>query len=176
MKLSIHQQTEVQYIEGKLGQFLTAQEARELTMQISDIAVEVDEEIARVLRDPLVGKLYEYDGQFFTPRGKCGFQTAFDGLHLLRSLGNFIDTFFKGKSKQSAIRWLLDELSKHSWAAKRRRMNWEEFSTLQLVPLAILQGIIDAHGRLRESENTPPPLSAEEQAFFKTFEQQFPGS
>ena len=50
-------------------------------MRIYDLALEVDEDISRVLQDPLAEKLYEYDGQFFTPRSTNGLHTAFDGWH-----------------------------------------------------------------------------------------------
>jgi hypothetical protein len=97
--------------------------------------LEIDEEIGRILKDPLVRRLYEYDGQFFTPRGTRGFHTAFDGSNLLKWLSDSIlATIFRGREKHVAIRWLLDELGKHAWVAKRRRMNWEESHALDLVP------------------------------------------
>src|SRR5579862_3125445 len=73
-------------IQDKLEEFLPAAEARETATQVYDLARDVDEEIDRILKDPLVGRLYEYDGRFFTPRGTRLFHTAFDGLHLLKSL------------------------------------------------------------------------------------------
>ena len=134
VSLSFHQQAEVQRIQSKLTEFLFPQEAREIALQVYDLALDVDEEIDRILKDPLVSRLYEYDGQFFTPRGTRRFHTAFDGVHTLKWLGNsMIDTFFKGKKKSFAIRWLLDELHKLSWVAKRRRMNCEEFRSLGLI-------------------------------------------
>jgi hypothetical protein len=168
--LVFHQQ-EVERIQSKLEEFLSAPEAEETAMQVCDLALDVDEEIHRILKDPLVGRLYEYDGQFFTRRGTGRFHTAFDGLHILKSLGNsMIDTFFRRNKTRVAIRWLLDELHKHIWVAKRRRMNWEECRTLGLLTNEVIQEIIDLHELGRPTEETPPPLSAEEQAFFKFFE------
>jgi hypothetical protein len=49
-------------------------------------------------------------------------------------------------------------------------MNWEECRTLGLLTNEVIQEIIDLHELGRPTEETPPPLSAEEQAFFKFFE------
>src|SRR5215471_9277950 len=163
VSLSFHQQAEVQRIQSKLTEFLSTQEAREIALQVYDLALDVDEEIDRILKDPLVSRLYEYDGQFFTRRGTPRFHTAFDGVHTLRWLGNsMIDTFFKGKKKSFAIRWLLDELHKLSWVAKRRRMNWEESRTLGLLPKEVIEELIDIHEHRTQAEENPPPLSFEE--------------
>src|SRR5215471_657060 len=140
ISLGFHQQAEVQRIQSKLADFLSPHEAREIALRVYDVALDVDYEINRILNDPLVSRLYEYDGQFFTPRGTRRFHTAFDGVHTLKWLGNsMIDTFFKGKKKSFAIRWLLDELHKLSWVAKRRRMNWEESRTLGLLPKEVIE-------------------------------------
>jgi hypothetical protein len=119
----------------------------------------------------VVVKLYEYDGKFFTPRGSRRFHTAFDGLQLLKSLGDsVIDTFFKGNETRFAIRWLMDELHKHRWVAKRRRMNWEESRTLGLLTQEALQELICVHEGRGQIIEVPRPLSTEEQAFFKFLE------
>jgi hypothetical protein len=81
-----------------------------------------------------------------------------------------IETFFRGRKKRFAIRWLLEELDKHSSVAKRRRMNWEESHTLGLLTKEVVQEIIDIHERAGQTGVNPPPLSPEEQAFFKSFE------
>ena len=122
----------------------------------------------------MVRRLYEYDGQFFTPRGTRGFHSAFDGSNLLKWLSDSIlATFFRGREKHIAIRWLLDELGKHAWVAKRRRMNWEESHTLDLVPKEVLEAILKSDWeRRREVKADPPPLSLEEQTFFQSFEEQ----
>jgi hypothetical protein len=161
-------------IQDKLGEFLPASEARETTTQVYDLALDVDEEIDRILKDPLFGRLYEYDGRFFIPRGTRLFHTAFDGLHLLKSLGDsMLETFFRGREKRVAIRWFMEELGKHAWVAKLRRMNWEESGTLNIVPKDVLDEIIkDIDERRRQTEADPPPLSHEEQAFFQSFEEQ----
>jgi hypothetical protein len=160
-------------IQSKLEEFL-AREARETVTHISSLALGIDDEIGRILKAPLVRRLYEYDGRFFTPRGARLFHTAFDGLHLLESLSDSIlETFFRGREKRFATRWLLEELGKHARAAKVRRMNWEESHTLDLVPKEVLEAIIkDTWERRREAGTDPPPLSLEEQAFFQSFEGQ----
>src|ERR1700694_1008456 len=66
--LGLHQKHR-ERIQNKLEEFLLAPEARDTATQVYDLALDVDEEIARILKDPLVGRLYEYDGRFFTPRG-----------------------------------------------------------------------------------------------------------
>ena len=161
-------------IQNNLEEFLPAAKAREAATQVYDLALEVDEEISRILKDPLVGKLYEYDGQFFTPRGTRLFHTAFDGLHILKSLKDpILEMLFRGREKDVAIRWLMEELGKHVWVAKVRRMNWEESGTLSLVPKGLLGEIIkNIRERTRPTEADLPPLSPEEQAFFQFFEEQ----
>jgi hypothetical protein len=161
-------------IQSELKEFLSAQEARETAAQVYNLALDVDEDIGRILKDPLARGLYDYDGQFFTPRGTRHFHTAFDGLRLLKWLSDsMLATFFGGREKHFAIRWLLEELGKHAWVAKRRRMNWEESHTLDLVPKEVLEAIIKtAWERRSEVEAGPPPLSLEEQAFFQSFEEQ----
>ena len=69
-----------QRIEKELSEFLSAQEARETATCVYNLAIEIDEEIDKILKDPLVRRLYEYDGKFFTPRGTWGFHVAFDGI------------------------------------------------------------------------------------------------
>jgi hypothetical protein len=169
--LGSHQQLR-ESIQKKLRAFLSVQEARETATRVYHLALDIDEEIGTILKDPLVGRLYEYDGQFFTPRGTRYFHTAFDGLHLLQWLSDSnLETFFRGRGKRAAIRWMLEELGKHAWVARVRRMNWEEFQNLGLVRQEVLDAIIDgARERLRETN--PPRLSAEEQAFFQSFEAQ----
>ena len=49
-------------------------------------------------------------------------------------------------------------------------MTWEDCGTLCLVPEETVREIIDA--QKRELALNPPPLSAEEQAFFMYFEKQ----
>ena len=160
-------------IHDALREFLSAREARETATRVYSLALEVDEEIARMLKDPLIKRLYEYDGQFFTPRGARGFHTAFDGVNLLKWLSSsMLATFFRGREKRFAIRWLLEEMGKHAWVAKRRRLNWEESQTLDLVPKDVLEAIIKSARERRMAEAGPPPLSCEEQIFFQSFEEQ----
>lgn len=158
-------------IQSELKEFLSAHEARETATNVYNLALDIDEEIGRILKDPLVRRLYEYDGQFFTPRGTRLFHTAFDGVHLLKWLSDSIlATFFCGREKRLAIRWLLDELARHAWVAKRRRMNWEES---HLMPKEALEAIIKSDSERRtEGEADPRPLSLEERAFFQSFEEQ----
>jgi hypothetical protein len=161
-------------IQGELKEFLSADEARETARHVCNLALDIDEEIDKILKDPLARRLYDYDGQFFTARRTRHFHTAFDGLHILKWLSDSIlATFFCGRKKQLAIRWLLEELGKHAWVAKRRRMNWEESHTLDLVPKEVLEAIIKGTWERRKEVGAgPPPLSFEERAFFQSFEEQ----
>jgi hypothetical protein len=161
-------------IQRELKEFLSAHEARETATNVYNLALDIDQEIGRILKDPSARRLYDYDGQFFTPRGTRGFHTAFDGVHLLKWLSDSrLATFFSGREKRHAIRWLLDEVGKHAWVAKRRRMNWEESHTLDLMPKEAVEAIMNsASGRMIEVEADPPPLSLEEQAFFQSLEEQ----
>src|SRR5713226_140444 len=171
--LGLHQKHR-ERIQSKLEEFLPSQEARDTATQVYDLALDVDEEIGRILKDPLVGRLYEYDGQFFTPRGTRLFHAAFDGLYILKSLrDSMLETFFRGREKHLAIRWLMEELGKHAWVAKIRRMNWEESGTLSVVPKEVLDEIIkDIRERRRQAGEAPPLLSPEEQAFFQSYEEE----
>jgi hypothetical protein len=161
-------------IQNELKDFLSAEEACETANRVYNLTVDVDEEIDKILRDPLARRRYEYDGQFFTPRGTRHFHTAFDGLHLLEWLSDsMLATFFRGREKEFAVRWLIEELGKHAWVAKRRRLNWEESHTLDLVPKEVLEAVFERSGeRKREVEAGPPPLSLEERAFFQSYEAQ----
>ena len=169
-----HHQKHRERIRNKLEDFLPAQEARETATQVYNSALDVDEEIGRVLKDPLVGKLYEYDGRFFVPRGTRLFYTAFDGFHLLQSLtDSILETFFCGRGKRFAIPWLLEEVGKHAWLATIRRIYWEESGTLSVLPKEVLDEIIkDMVERRRQTGAGPPPMSAEEQVFFQFFEEE----
>jgi hypothetical protein len=171
--LSAHQ-AHRERIQSELKEFLSAREARETATEVYNLAVEIDEDIGRILKDPLARRFYEYDGQFFTPRDTPGFHVAFDGLYLLRSLSDSkLEGFFRGRKKHLAIRLMLDELGKHAWVAKRRRMNWEESNNLGLVPKDVLDAIIkDALERERAAKAEPAELSLEEQAFFRSYEAQ----
>ena len=172
-RLSLHQEQRAR-IQNELEEFLPAHEARDTATQVYDLALDVDEEIGRILKDPLVRRLYEYDGQFFTPRGTGLFHTAFDGLHILKSLrDSILGTFFRGREKRFAIRWLMEELGKHAWVAKIRRMNWEESGTLSVVPKEVLDEIMkDIRERRKEAGGDQPQLSPEEQAFFQSYEEE----
>lgn len=170
----LRQTTQMVHIQNKLEEFLSAQDARGTAMKIYDLLLEVDYELDRILRDPLVRNLYEYDGRFFTPKYAWGFYRAFDGMHILHSLSDAtLETFFHRKDQRSAIRWLMEELEKHSWEAKVRRMNWEESGTLSVISRAVLDDIL-RHVRQRQvgTAGEDTPLSSEERAFFQSFEDQ----
>jgi hypothetical protein len=163
----------MQRIVKELSEFLSAHEVRETATRVYNLALEIDEDIGRILKDSLARRLYEYDGQFFTPRDTRGFHVAFDGLHLLRSLSDSkLAGYFRGREKHIAVRWMLDELGKHAWVAKRRRMNWEESNNLGLLPKDVLDAIIkDALERERDKAE-PPELSLEERVFLRSYEAQ----
>jgi hypothetical protein len=59
------QHRQLERIQNKLEGFLSPLAARETTMGIYDLVLEVDDGIDRILRDPLVRKFYEYEGRFF---------------------------------------------------------------------------------------------------------------
>src|ERR1700674_2302757 len=118
--LGLHQK-HLERIRNNLEEFLPTDEARGTAEQVYDLALDVDEAIVRILKDPLVGRLYKYDGRFFIRRGSQLFYTAFDGLHILKSLkDSILQTFFYRRQKHFAIRWQMEELDKHTWVAKRR--------------------------------------------------------
>src|SRR5262245_48229941 len=98
------QEKELLRIEEKLREYLPKLEAERVTAAICGLVQEVDEELDRILSDPRVDGLYEYDGLFFTPRGTHSFHRAFDGIHILCSLDDYkIEIFFRGKDKGHAF-------------------------------------------------------------------------
>jgi hypothetical protein len=159
-------------IQTKLRTFLPPREAQETATQIYRLALDTQEEIARIMQDPLVDKLYLYDGQFFTARHMRLFHTAFDGLHVLQSLSDSsLETFFRGGERRGTSQRILDAVGMHAWIASLRRMNWEEFQTLGLVPPALLEeALLDEISA--GTETGPPAMSIEEQIFFQSFERQ----
>jgi hypothetical protein len=165
---------QIENIQNRLREFLSAEEARIVANRVHNLALDTDEEIGRILKDPLVGRLYDYDGQFFTARGTRLFHTAFDGFHLLKWLGeSTFESFFRGREKHAAVRWLLEELGKHARLARIRRMNWEESHTLGVLPKEVLEAILkESCERMREAGAGLPALSPEERAFFQSFEEQ----
>ena len=44
-------------IQYELGEFLSPQEARETAIQVYNLALDIDEDIDRILKDPFVGRL-----------------------------------------------------------------------------------------------------------------------
>jgi len=161
---------QLERIQKKLEEFLSPEEARATTIGIFNTALEVDEEIDRILRDPMIQKSYKYDGCFFTPKYGWGFYRAFDGIHMLCSLDDVtLDTFFRGRGRDRAIQWLMEGPGKHAWEAKVRRMNWEESGTLGIVLREVIDEILRLEA-LRTEEDTP--LSPEQRTFFQSFEDQ----
>jgi hypothetical protein len=91
-------------IQNKLQEFLSPQDAWETVIEIYDLVLEADDEIDRILRDPLVQKFYEYDGRFFSRKSNWGFYRAFDGIHILQSLNDAIlETFFRSRDRYFTI-------------------------------------------------------------------------
>ena len=168
--LASNQQLAMQRIQNELAEFLAPSEARDLAAQVEEVVFGIDQNINCILEDPLVKRLFDYDGKFFTPRGSGGLHMAFDGLHVLTSLGNWIHTLFNGRPKDSAIRAVLEEIHTHDWLAKRRRMNWQGFGTLGVIPEQTIKEILADLDRRAEAD--PSPLSPEELAFFRSFEEQ----
>ena len=168
-------QKEAARIERQLGPYLSKEVARETAAKILNLAIEVDQEIDRILADPRVIERYEYDGLFFTPRGTQLFHRAFDGIHVLQSLDDSkIETFFRGRENNVALRWMMEELSTHIWEAKIRRIHWEEDRNLNTVSKEVIQAIVaDIRERRRKAqERQSRPLSPEQAAFFRPYEEE----
>ena len=99
-----------------------------------------------------------------------GFHQQTEVERIQRKLAEFLPAQEARAIASQVYDLALDEIHKHSWVAKRRRMNWEESRTLGLLTKEAIQEIIDIHEHRRQAEENPPPLSFEEQAFFKYFE------
>jgi hypothetical protein len=64
----------------------------------------------------------------------------------------------------------MDELEKHVWEAKVRRMNWEEAGTLSVISKDVLDEILrNIRHREKADEEEETTLSPE-RAFFQSFE------
>ncbi len=164
---------EIKRIQTKLKQYLSEKEARQTAARMIRIIEEVDEEIDRILRDPLVLQLYEYDGKFFTPRGTQLFHRAFNGINILQSLTNStVEAYFRSRHKDDAIEWFIDELGGHIWEAKVRRLNWEDSGSLRCLTDEVIDAVLRQHNERmrRKAELDPPQLSTEEETFFKSYE------
>jgi hypothetical protein len=66
----------------------------------------------------------------------------------------------------------MDELGKHVWEAKIRRINWQEFQTLSILPKQVLDEIVRDIREQKRGAVEVSALSPEEETFFKPFEEQ----
>jgi len=163
---------EISRIQKKLLQLLSDREAQSVLNLICTLVAQVDEEINRILSDPLLELLYQYDGRFFVSKRTQLFHRAFDGLHVLQSLSDdILETYFGRRRKNEATEWLMDSLGTHIWEAKVRRLNWEDSGTLCCITDEVLNEFIrQTRERRGPAEKALSPLTAEEETFFEAYE------
>jgi hypothetical protein len=164
-------------IEAKIREYLPETEARAVASGIESLARDVDDEITKILSDPLVLRLFNYDGKLFTPRGAYSFHRVFDGIRILQSLTDFsLECYFRSGDCAAAVRWLMDDLEAHLWQARVRRMNWEEGGSLHSIPDDLIAEVARRAGavdrRFKCESGKPFELTPEELSFFKAYEEE----
>ena len=160
-------------LQAELERFVDPEEARQLMTQINDRVMEVDDEIDRILRDPLVSESWEYDGRCFVLKNNgFGLQVAFDGFNILQWLETYAYCFFRFHPKETGIKLIGKELDTFLWLARASRMNWEEEGHLSVVRREVIEAVVaDVKERRRAAAAmTPSPLAPEERAFFESYE------
>ena len=166
---------ELARIERKLREYMQEAEARRTAARIHALTVEVDQEINRILSDPLVPLIFKYDGKLFIGRGTSCFHRAFNGINILESLTNpTLECYFRVQNKRDAVEWLMKDLGSHVCDAKVRRRNWEYCGSLSCLSDDVIAEVIRRVNERRRlaalAAQTPSELSPEEKSFFKRYE------
>ncbi len=105
---------EAERIRKILEEFVEPRKTRDISNQLLDWAVELDQIVSKLTLDEHVSKKYDYDGWFFTHKSKKpGFHRCPDGLHFLQSLkhGNLK---ISKKREQEDIAYLLQYLKEQN--------------------------------------------------------------
>ena len=163
------------HLKANLEQFLTSKDAEQLAQLIDARVAEVDAEVDRLLRDPLVMEAWDYDGRCFVSRGDgFGLQVVFDGLNILQWLNTNLDCFFRSNSAPLAVALLFKELDTFLWLARVRRMNWEEQGHLSVLTREVISAVMTDVQERRSAtlESAVPPLTESERSFFQPYEEE----
>lgn len=169
---------EINRIRKTLGELLDKKAAKELTAEIYEIALDIDQAIDRLLEDPRVLKKYNYDGEFFEPKDGGSSYKTYDGPHFLREAASDdnLKHFFKHESdKDRAIGETLKWLREYFWIAKARLLNWREEESVGFTSKEILKELAKEYEAQQEEqrreEGSSPPSSGQS-SFFGTYEEE----
>lgn len=170
---------EVERIREVLEKYLGRGKAKEVATSIHTMALDIDESIHELKRDPSVLKRYSYDGQFFEDKEGGRFYKTLDGIHFLKlapTAGNI--RAFVGPEGKLRLDQLLGWLKAYVWVAETRLEGWRKFGNLSLTDREDIKQIIEkhksGHGKhpRQLEEAGPAPLSEEEIRFFEQYEKQ----
>lgn len=164
-----------QSVQAELARLMPATDTSEIMRRICESVREVDQEIDRILRDPLVSEAWEYDGKCFVARrGYFGLHVAFDGLSILEWLEKNLAWFFRSNSADVGMALLMKEMDTFLWLAKVRRMNWEEEGHLGVLGREVIRAVLDdvQERRRLAAQSDVQPLSDGERAFFRFYEEE----
>ena len=138
---------EVERIEKTLKKFLDEKDARKITGEIYDLALDIDESFSELLRDPLVIEKYKYKDGFFESKDGRSFYKALNGLGFLSGVASDsnIRLFFNSNVDkkivlESMLKWFDDFLC----LIRARVMNWKDNGSIGLVSPEILEDMKNA--------------------------------
>lgn len=155
--------------------------AQEITAEIYEIVLSIDENLNELFKDARVAEKYDYDGVAFKAKdGTQGIFFALDGLHVLSSLENsYLESFFshQKKTKTEDIKphlFLWFDFEKHFLVARARLLNWEENRSVALVSREKLEKLFEQHKEILAEQLKrriePAPMTTSEQNFFSLYE------
>lgn len=155
-------------------------EAQKICAELLDIAFDIDENINALLKNPRVLKKYDYDGNFFTPKGGFGFHRVIDGVNSLTSLDNNIRSYFWSRNKIQAIAEIIESATKLREEAEAALSNWKEYGVVSAINPGLVREILEFHQSRIENkisnmvpvETEPPELKEEERIFLREYEEQ----
>ena len=166
---------EIERIQKILENYFPQNEAKQVTKEIYDIILDVDENLNELLKDSEVLKQYTYDGNLFVSKDKPNsFYKGANGLTLLKSLSeDTLRSFNSGVNKAGYSRSpfilgaLFGWLDSYADRTKFLLERWQSSKTFSTFSTEEIKEIIK-----RQREIDPPPLSDEERRIFDQYEKQ----
>lgn len=163
-------------IEILLGKYISAEEVAEVSNQLFDWALELDDVARKIQENLAVKRELDYDGKIFSYKDpkRFGFFVSRDGLNFLQTLNqNNIGAFF-GRSRQKngkveMFEWIQKNLVD---IPKVRLENLQEGDSIALVDPETIKEIIESTKKreIKTKEEIPPPLPRD--AFWDFYEEE----
>lgn len=155
-------------------------EAKKICTDLLDIALDIDGNINALLKDPGVLKKYDYDGNFFTPRGSSGFHRVIDGVNSLTGLNDNLRSYFLSRDKKQVIAGIIESALKLRKEAEAALSNWKEYGVVSAISPGLIREVLEFHqSRVKNEvsggaldETKPLELSEEEKNFLNEYEKQ----